>query len=361
MVISRFLMVLVSTTAAIGVLGIVHADTTVEQKVTADGFGPMKIGAMQGKNVTSIAGDRARIAGDLKFNSKFLRILTHNAGADNIQIIRLDKELEYQIDPAKKQYSETTFAQMREAMQKASQQVQSKTTSESREAPSGAPVNESQCQWSAPKSEVKQGTDHTVIAGAETKHITVTVTTTCLDKTSDTSCDFLNLIDEWVAPEMPGAAESHEFWRTYATKLNLKDTLSVAMRANAQQVFEQYKGAWGEAMNKAGAIKGYPMKTVFSMQFGGPQCVKQDGSKDKPAADSTPTSPGDVVGGLAVGLFRKLHKKPDDTSSVDSSPVAPGMVQMFRMSTEIVSINSDSIPASQFEVPAGYKKSDGTS
>jgi hypothetical protein len=188
------------------------------------------------------------------------------------------------------------------------------------------------------------------------------VVTTCADAAKNESCDFVYLIDRWLAPAMPGAAESQEFWRSYAKKLNIAGDLSASMQANAQQVFQRYKGAWTEAMTKAATVKGYPMKSVFAMQIGGSQCKDSNASKDSSSADNSgsssppPTSPSDAVGGFAMGLFKKLQKKPDDTPPPDATPIAPDMIQMFQMSTETLSINFNSVPGSQFEIPDGYTK-----
>ena len=101
------------------------------------------------------------------------------------------------------------------------------------------------------------------------------------------------------------------------------------------------------------------------MQFGGPQCKddsnggssggssRNDGG-DSASSNSVPTSPSGAVGSVAMGLFNKLHKKQDAPPPAEAP--APGMVQLFQMSTETVALRTDSIPSAVFEVPAGYRK-----
>ena len=48
-------------------------------------------------------------------------------------------------------------------------------------------------------------------------------------------------------------------------------------------MFNRYKSGWGEAMKQAGSLKGFPLKTVAAMQFGGPQC-KDDSSNASSSA-----------------------------------------------------------------------------
>jgi hypothetical protein len=190
------------------------------------------------------------------------------------------------------------------------------------------------------------------------------VTTTCTDPVKGTSCDFVFLLDEWLAADVAGTAETRQFWRNYASKMNLSGELADSMQANSQAVFNRYKSGWGEAIKQAGSLQGYPVKSIFAMQFGGPQCKSDDSSSSSGASGSdgtssssssgVPTSPSAAISGAAMGLFNKLHKK--DDSQAAAAPAAPGMVQMFQMTTELVSVRTDAIPSAAFEVPPGYKK-----
>ncbi len=196
------------------------------------------------------------------------------------------------------------------------------------------------------------------------------MTTTCTDPTKGTSCDFVFLLDEWLASDVPGTAETRAFWAAYAQKLNLSGVLADSMQTNSPGVFSRYQGGWGEAIKQAGSLKGYPMKSIFAMQFGGPQCKDSSGSSggadnsgsssSSSSGSSLPTSPSAAIGGAALSLFNKMHKKDDSQQQATQNQAAPGMVQMFQMSTETLAISTSSIPGSAFEVPAGYKKIDKT-
>jgi hypothetical protein len=348
--------------------GAVWADVTIEQHVTTDGFGPSKFGAMEGKDVTAISSDRARTENQIQFRSKLLRALVRGSGTDTVHIIRLDEELEDEIDVTQKQYTETTFQQMRDSTRAALQGAVAPQKPEvQQQAPTGAPVDESKCDWTPPRSELKQSGEHQSIAGSDTSRATITVTTTCTDKSSGASCDFVFMLDQWLAADIPGTAETRAFWTSYAKKLNLAGEVDRTLQANSSAVFERYKGSWGEAIKQAGSLKGYPLKSIFAMQFGGPQCKSADSgssgssgsgsapASDTPVASSTPTSPSALAGNLAMNLFSKLHKK-DDSPPPASAPLAPGMVQLFQMTSETVAVRTDSVPAGLFEVPAGFKK-----
>lgn len=344
---------------AAGLAGMVQADITIEQQINTDGFGPTKFGAMEGHSSTAISANKSRTEQQIQFKSRLLRALAKSANTDTVHIVRLDAEVIDEIDVTNKQYSEMSFQQMREATAKALQDAQSQPARQ-QEAPSGAPVDDSKCQWSPPRSELKQKGEHASIAGSDTTRATITVTTTCTDPTKGTSCDFVFVMDEWLAADVPGTAETREFWRNYAAKLNLTGDINGMQGGGAQAaVFQRYKNGWGEAAKQAASLKGFPMRTIAAMQFGGPNC-KDDSSTGSASsnASSVPTSPNEALGSAALSLFSKMHKKDDSQQAAAAAPVAPGMVQMFQMSTETVAVRTDAIAGGAFEVPAGFKRVD---
>ncbi len=335
--------------------GLACADVTIEQKIAIDGFGPMKFGAMEGKSVTAISKDAARTEHQTQLKSKFLRALAKGASGDRVQIIRLDLERIDDLDLAKQQYTEISFQEMRDRLSRALQGAAGpgRGDSQPQQAPSGAPVDESQCVWSPAKANIDQTGERAQIAGADTGRTTVTVTQTCTDKTKGTSCDFVFQLDEWMAADVPGESETREFWRAYAKKMHFESDLTATMQDSARSIVDRYPNGWGEAIKQAARVKGYPLKTVLSMQFGGPQCNSGGGANGNSADASSapPTSSGGVVAGLTMGLFKKMHKS-DEPNPADAPP--PGMTQLFRMSTETVAVRNDAIPAAAFDVPAGF-------
>src|SRR6202162_2351971 len=309
--------------AAAGMAGIVQADITIQQQINVDGFGPTKFGAMEGKSSTAISGDKARTEQQSQFKSRLLRVLAKGSNTNSVRIVRLDAERIDEVDVTKQQYTEVTFQQMRDEAARALQSAKDsqQAAQDQKEAPSGAPVDDSKCQWSPPRCELKKSGEPAPIPGADASRATVTVTTTCTDPTKGTSCDFVFLLDEWLAADMPGTAETRAFWQAYAQKLNLGGALADSMQTNSQAVFNRYQNGWGEAIKQAGSLKGYPVKSVFAMQFGGPQCKDDsrtgssgssssggsDSSSAGSSASSVPTSPSAAVRSAAPSLFNKMH------------------------------------------------------
>ncbi len=69
---------------------------------------------------------------------------------------------------------------------------------------------------------------------------------------------------------------------------------------------------------------------------------------------------GAFAGKLGASLLGKLKKKDKPAEAPQAQPAAaaanPGMIRLFRVETETVSIKSDPIPGSSFDLPAGYNK-----
>ena len=375
------------------------ADVTIEERIAMDGFGPMKLGALDGTTTTSIAPDRARIDSQVQFKSRLLRAFSGGKGG-TAQIIRLDTERMFDLDIDKKQYSETTFQAMKDGFNTALQKIDAQEGQSASTAPSGVPIDESQCDWSPAKANVSRTGARAQLAGFATEQVIISVSQTCTDRETKASCDFEYSIDQWLAADMPGGPQVQAFWLSYARKLGAEEMVS-SMQMRSQQVFSRYKDGWGEAIKSAGELQGYPLKSTFTMQVGGPSCAQS--APGNTAAGEPPMLPtatdaaaqagaqtaassatsvaaqaaaeeagGGVAGGvagsaigafggsLASGLMNRMRKKTPEPAPAPAAAAAPAnnMMQMFRMTSETVAVRESSIPADQFEVPSGYKKAE---
>ncbi len=69
-------------------------------------------------------------------------------------------------------------------------------------------VDDSQCEWSEPKAEVKRTGEKAMLAGYQAERVTVIATQSCKDKESDQVCDFGLVLDQWVAPRFEASSRS---------------------------------------------------------------------------------------------------------------------------------------------------------
>src|SRR6266702_6043957 len=131
--------------------GIARADITLERTMAVEGVGAMAFGNMSGTTKTTISGDKSRTDSDIKMQSKIVRFLARNAVGPSADIVRLDQDKIYHLNFNEKEYTETTFEQLREQLKKMSDRVAS---ADEKKQPSA--IDESKSEWLEPKAEVKK-------------------------------------------------------------------------------------------------------------------------------------------------------------------------------------------------------------
>ncbi len=343
--------VLFGCAVATVVAATVRADVTIEERMSVSGAGMMKMANMSGTTSTRISGQRARTDSNLQFESAMMRTFARGMGQAT-EIVQLDQDKLFSVDSKKKTYTETTFAERRAQMQEAMERMREGQASQ-QQATSG--VDDSQCEWSDPKADVKRTGEKVTVAGFDAERVTVTATQSCKDKKTGQVCDFGLVLDQWVAPKFEASAEAQAYQRAYAQKLGLNASTSRDFAERAQSMFGRYQGLWSEVATKMRDVKGYPVKLTFGLGVGGPQCesAQQTQASGGPAA---PPSIGGALGGALGGMFKKKEASPPPAATTPPAPLPGGMMPLMSMSTELVSVNQNSVDPQSFEVPAGFKK-----
>jgi hypothetical protein len=343
--------------------GIARADITLERTMSVEGVGMMAFGNMSGTTKTTISGDKSRTDSDVKMQSKLVRMLAHNAVGPSAEIVRLDQDKLYHLNINKKEYTETTFEQMREQLKKMSDQMNS---ADERKQPSA--IDESKCEWLPPKVDVKKSGEKATFAGYDSDRVTITATQPCKDKETGSICEVGLVLDEWVAPGFTESAEAQKYAKAYAAKLGLDASTSQDIAQRVQSMFGRYKGIWSEIVTKMQGTKGYPVKTSFTLAIGGQQCrnanVQQAQSGDNSDSSGSAGGPGGLAGAVAGKLGGLFHKKKDDSEAAAAPaagtttpvPVPPGDVPLMTISSQLVSVSTNGASADAFTVPADFKR-----
>ena len=363
---------------------IASADVTTVQRLSIDGVGGMQIANMSGTTTTIISGERSRTQTDLQLQSKIVQMFARGAGGAHVDIVRLDLERIDHLDIAKKEYTETSLKQLREQLHGATAAA---AGAPHREEPKPTTIDDSQCEWSDPKAEVKRTGEKATLAGFDAERLTITASQACKDKQSGQVCEFALSLDEWLAPHYAASAEAQKYHHAYAQKMGLaaaapgRESRDIAERA--QSMFGRYQGIWSQIAAKTKDIKGYPIKTTFAFAVGGPQCQSAQTSNSTTAAADTsapsqPAGPAAAVGQIGDKLAGLFHKKPanpppadaggaSNSSTASAGPSAPaavaaaaplpdGLVPVITLSSELVSVSTAAVDPSLFEVPADFKK-----
>ncbi len=370
--------------AALGItlglaVGIAQADITIERSTSVEGVGAMALANMTGTSRTIISGDKSRTDTDTKMSSKFVGFLARNAAGPSAEIILLDQDKLYHLNINKKEYTETTFEQMHAQMQKASEQMNSNEAKQPSQQPSA--VDQSKCTWLPPKVSVNKTGEKAQFAGYDSERVTITASQPCQDKETGSICEVVLVVDEWMAAGFTESAEVRKFYGAYAKKMGMDPSSSEDVSQRAKLMFSQYKGIWTEVASKMQNVKGYPVRSSFTLALGGAQCKdsnaqpaqsSQSQSNQSPSGqpDESPSGPAGMAGlvaGKLGGLFHK-NKSDADAPPAQTAPAAQpapavtpvvvpeGDVALMTVSSQLISVSNSAASADAFMVPAGFKK-----
>ena len=363
------------------------ADLSFSQKITVEGGGGMSMFSSQGKVITHIAGDRSRSESQMEMNSTMMRMA---AGSGNTgSIVRLDRELLWNLLPDKRQYSEVTFAEARKQVAEARESME-------QSGGSALPVSEEGCQWSDSKIEVEKTGDKEKIAGLSTRKHVIRMRQSCTDPKSNKTCDMTWVMETWLASKVPAEKEVRKFQQRYIEAMGLGDT-GRHVQGPGQAMLAMFGDSWEEVVDELEDIKGYPLRTVMQMGMGGEQCTTESGqpiAMDQIWADASTSAynaaldqagyeagsaagravgeslGGSIagnIGGAAVGAaageliggFTGMFKKKKEPVQVENTaPPTEGnrQVTVFRITTEVTQWSENRVPDERFEIPADWKE-----
>lgn len=346
---AAFLGILAATTAT--------ADVTIEETMALEGVGMMTLANMTGRTTSTYAGDRSRIETDVQMQSGMMRMMARGLGP-TAEIVRLDEDKVYELDLKKKRYTESSLAERRAELQQAIAQVQ-----QAQKAQAG---DDAQCEWLPPKADVKRTGTKQTIAGHSAEQVLISARQGCKDPKTDSICEYELSLDQWIAPELRAGEDAMRFQRAYAERMGLTAALSEGFSQRAEGQFGRYGEMWKEIARRMADLKGYPVRTSFTLAVGGPQCKSPAPGAGSAGGASGGGSPfgglagqlGGQLGGL-LGGRRKGEPAPAESSSAPqgaSATTAAGLTKLFTMRSELVSIRNDAVPAASFDIPAGFKK-----
>ena len=342
-------------------LGIARADITIERSTAVEGVGAMAFGNMTGTSRTIISGDKSRTESDMKIQSKVVGFLARNSAGPSAEIVLLDQDKLYHLNINKKEYTETTFEQLRAQMQKATDQMNSNAD---KKQPSA--VDQSKCQWLPAKASVNKTGEKAQFAGYDSERVTITASQPCEDKETGSICEVALVLDEWLAPGFTESNEVRKYYTAYAQKMGFDPANSQDITEKAKAMFSQYKGIWTEVASKMQNAKGYPVRSSFTLAMGGAQCKdssNQQQSQPDQSSDGA-RNPSDIAGAMAGKLSGLFHKKQDDSPPPAAQPaptvtpvaIPQGDVALMTVTSQLISVSTASANADAFVVPADFKK-----
>jgi len=366
-----------------------QADITLEQRISVDASGALSMMASEGTVTTIISGNRGRTENRMESKSSLMKKFAKNM--NTATIVLLDDDRMLNLIPEKQQYSELSLQQMRAQIEKSMAQMD--------EMPDGGglPVSEGDCQWSEPVLDVQNTGEKAKFAGISAKQTIISATQMCEDPGSGKSCKMTWNMEYWNAKRMPGRKEAQAFQEGMARAMGGDEMLAMA-KVNTRGLLGMFKQGWDDVLSESGDMKGYPVKTIMSLEIGGENCTTGAGQPiamddmwsnaanagidaaagtaaghlgaeiGEQAAKSMGDSVGGSIAGSAIGAasrdliggafnkFRKRKKKAEPEPVVEAANPAAGSVVLFKITSELTGINESDVNESQFAAPAGRKK-----
>jgi len=317
------------------------ADITLQEQFSVRGEGVMSFANMSGTSTMSISNDKASSKGEVKMESRLARMVAGRQGS-TAEIVRLDQGKLYQLDMKERRYTEISLAEQRAELEKALEQARETQQQQP------MPVDESQCEWSEPVTDVTRG-ERESIAGFDAEQLRIAATQSCTDPSTGQVCDFSITLEQWLTPEF--SDEALKFYRSYAEQTGFDASGSGEITQRAETLLGRYPGLWAEIAEAAGGVDGYPVRSRFALAIGGPQCEQGKQNSGVTAADVGESVVGGI-GGRVVGSLLKRRKKEEPVATVQDS----GMIQLLAISNELVAVSQESVDPAAFEVPAGFTR-----
>ena len=296
---------------------------------------------------------------------------------DSTEIIDLDQETITNIDNVKKQYSVTTFQEMKAAMEeaakKAAQPPAQPQTPQPASPPSGPP----------PEMHFKVNVNNTglskPVAGLTAKQSVLKMLLEAKDQQSGQSGNLAMNNDMWMVPEIPGYSEIHDFDERMAAKMaaGYSDTMPALMTPQTLQAQPGMFTGMSDMAKEMSKLKGVPVSQVMRIgsttdgsflpadseaplpQSNGPNMGQAASNAAGDAATSTAESKiTSKLGVPGFGGFGGFHKKKDQQQQQQAAQQAPVQkwAVLMESSVEMTNFSTASIDPALFNVPAGYTK-----
>jgi len=300
-----------------------RADITLKRETTIDNL--MGIGSTKSIETQYIKGDRSCDETETAFTSGLMKMTTGGKAMHRSNIVRLDKQLIWDIEPDEKKYSELTFAKFKQMMELSLGQSSDSQLGE-----------ETDYNW---KVEVKTGRGSEKVNGFDCR----LVEGIAIGVNKKTPTDTITIrVKNWNGQGIAGIDEFNRFQKNYMDAIGLDET---AMQKGLQIFAGSFRSQFNELMNKLKSEDGFPVRSTILIERSGTEGGNESDSAED-SEDLEQKTPAQILGKLG-----KLAGKSKKEKEADS-----GKTILMSVTTDLKSIDSKPIDDSKFEVPAGFAK-----
>ncbi len=294
-----------------------------------------------------------------------------HVGDTNAQVWDLDKETITDIDLEKKTYSVITFAQMREAMERAMAKAKERQPKEQ------AKPSDPQAEMNV-KVDIQDTGKTKSIEGLTAKEVILTFIIEGKDKKSGETGQMQTMSSIWVTEKVPGHDEYMAFQKRMAEKMaaqyaqmakmgpgmmtgldpNMRDSMAkmAAEAEKLQGVHLRQVTKMGNNLDPRTAGDVTDPSTMPQGPTGGQVAEKAAGSAANSAAESAirRSLPGGL-GGLG-GFGRRRKEKEPEPAPAQQQQAAQQNGVLMEMLMEMGQFSTGAVDGSRFEVPAGFQQ-----
>jgi hypothetical protein len=290
-----------------------------------------KLEGMLGRMVGMFGGKGARdgIVGTtaVKGNRKV------TVSGNNGQIVDLGEEKIYDVDYRKKEYTVTTFEEMRKRIREQQEKAKEQAArEEGQEKKDEQPQKEFEFDFDA-----KETGQRKPIAGYDAREVIMTVTMREKGKTLEQSGGFVMTSDSWLGPEIPALKELAEFDMRYFKQLYGEAAMAMAadQMAMVMAMYPMIGKASQRLKQEGDKLKGTPLATVTTFEV-----VKSPAQLEQEKEQQ-----GSGGGGLTGRLARRVMKKED--------PKPRALILTLNHEFQEV---SNAVAAEDIQLPADFKQ-----
>lgn len=347
---TRFAFVL-ALSLALASTSVLRADVRSDQKTK------FQLAGALGRVVNFFGGKAARDGVTSTVAVKGDRKLTMNDTTG--QIIDLAEEKVYDLDVKKKQYTVTTFAELRRQMEEARKKAEEEARKEQPAAEKEAPKQDPNAKQYDVDFEVKNTGEQKEINGFATSQSVMTITVREKGKTLQESGGMVLNSDMWLTPSIPAMKEVVEFDMKYAEKLfgPMMSGASAQDMASAMAMYPAMKPALEKMATEGRKLQGTAVLTVTTIDAvkSAEQVAAEQQSSGSSASSSGSSAPSGV-GGLLGGLGKRMAQRKNNN---EAAPAAQkDRVTVVTTTSEVLKV-ATAVSAEEVAVPAGFKETKG--
>jgi hypothetical protein len=327
---------------------VLRADVRADERTKVEFAGALGklINIFGGKAAREGVTDKVAVKGDRK-------ISTNDSTG---RIIDLSEEKVYDLDPKKKTYKVTTFAELRRQLEEAQKKAQAAA-----QKPDAQPEKPKADQSAPPERQldvdfdIKNTGQTKTINGFDAHEAVMTITVREKGKTLEQGGGMVMTADMWLAPTIKEMKEIQEFDRKYAQKLYgpMVSGASPEQMAQAVAMYPMMKPALAKMSAEGGKIDGTPVLTVMTMdsvKSAEQMAAEAKQAADAQQADNQSANPPTTVGSFIGGFAKKAAQK---KMSSDAPPTARAT---FMTSTNEVLKVVTNVAPEDVALPASFKE-----